>query len=157
MRLLANRLINLAGGFIGHDNLVGLNIEFVDNAGLGGIRDREDQGRTLVYASDAGYPDEGPPPDTIDFYRGADLLIHDATFTPEHRAQRRNRGLSSYADAAQVAARAQVKHLAMFHYDQDYADDAVDDMLRACRGELDTAGAATCKVTAAAEGLTLDV
>jgi phosphoribosyl 1,2-cyclic phosphodiesterase len=117
----------------------------------------EDGDRTLVYASDAGYPDGGVPESTIDFYRGADLLIHDATFSPEHRAQRRSRGLSSYADAAEAAARAGVKHLAMFHYDQDYADDAVDEMQQRCRGALDQAGASACKLTASAEGTTLDI
>jgi phosphoribosyl 1,2-cyclic phosphodiesterase len=117
----------------------------------------EAAGKVLVYASDAGYPEGGPDAATIDFYRDADLLIHDTTFMPQHRAQRLSRGLSSYVDAAQAAARAQVKHLAMFHYDQDYADDVVDDMAIACREALDRAGAPGCKLTAAAEGLTLSI
>jgi len=117
----------------------------------------EENGRTLVYASDVGYPTEGPPPSTIDFYRGADLLIHDCTYSPEDRAQRLGRGLSSYVDAADAAARAGVKQLCMFHYDQDYSDDVVDDMAVQCRRELDARGAQGCLLTPAREGLTITV
>jgi phosphoribosyl 1,2-cyclic phosphodiesterase len=117
----------------------------------------EENGRALVYAADVGYPAEGPSPATIDFYRGAELLIHDCTYSPEDRAQRLGRGLSSYADAADVAARAGVKHLAMFHYDQDYGDDVVDEMKARCRAELDARGGKDCVLTAAHEGLTITV
>jgi ribonuclease BN (tRNA processing enzyme) len=115
----------------------------------------EEDGRSLVYASDVGYPAEGPPAATLDFYRSADLLIHDATYSPEDRAQRMGRGLSSYVDAAEAAARAGAKHLVMFHYDQDYADDVVDELAKKCRGELDARGAQGCQLTAAREGLTI--
>ena len=37
--------------------------------------------------------------------RGADLLIHDSTYTPEDRSVRRSRGYSSFADAAYAAVR----------------------------------------------------
>jgi ribonuclease BN (tRNA processing enzyme) len=117
----------------------------------------EEKGRALVYASDVGYPSEGPAQATIDFYRGADLLIHDCTYSPEDRAQRIGRGLSSFTDAADAAARAGVKHLAMFHYDQDYGDDVVDEMAARCRVALDTFGAKDCQLTAAREGLTITV
>jgi phosphoribosyl 1,2-cyclic phosphodiesterase len=115
----------------------------------------DDGGKSLVYASDVGYPPSGIPDEAIAFYEGADLLIHDSTFLPEHRPARLSRGLSSCDDAAQAAARAGVRHLALFHYDQDYADDVVDDMLRRTRAALDAAGASGCQVTAAAEGLTI--
>ena len=48
----------------------------------------EEHGCSVVYAPDAGYPPGGPSEKVIDLYRGADLLIHDATYTPEDRAQR---------------------------------------------------------------------
>src|SRR5262249_52405480 len=103
--------------------------------------------RSLVYASDAGYPPEGPTDAMLELYRGADVLIHDCTYSPEHRAQRLTRGFSSYVDAADAAARAGVKHLIMFHYDQDYSDDYVDELRDRCRAELDARGAATCALT----------
>ena len=117
----------------------------------------EEAGKSLVYAGDVGYPDSGPTAEAIELYRGADLLIHDATYTPEDRATRLERGNSSYADAAAAAARAGVKHLVLFHYDQDYADDAVDELLRACRTELDRLGGSGIRLTAAAEGVELEL
>jgi phosphoribosyl 1,2-cyclic phosphodiesterase len=117
----------------------------------------EENGRALVYAADVGYPTEGASPATIEFYKGADVLIHDSTYTPEDRAQRLQRGQSSYVDAADVAVRAGVKHLVMFHYDQDYGDDMVDEVAQRCRAELDRRGGKNIQLTAAREGLTLTI
>ena len=116
-----------------------------------------ENGRSLVYASDAGYPPEGPTDAVLKLYEDADVLIHDCTYTPEDRAQRLTRGFSSYADAADAAARARAKHLVMFHYDQDYSDDMVDENKARCRAELDARGAKDCGLTAAAEGMIIDV
>ena len=78
---------------------------------------------SLVYASDAGYRPEGPCAEALELYAGADLLIHDATYTPERPGQRLERGLSSYEDAAIAAVAAGARQrLALFHYDQDYSD-----------------------------------
>src|SRR4051812_37218249 len=76
----------------------------------------EENGRSLVYASDAGYPDGAPSADVQALYKGADILIHDCTYTPEDRAERINRGFSSIAEATRAAVLAQVKKLVMFHY-----------------------------------------
>src|SRR5262249_2091508 len=81
-----------------------------------------DGGRSLVYASDAGYAASGPAAEVLALYKKADVLLHDCTYTPADQATRKNRGFSSYEDAAAAAVAAQVKHLVMFHYDQDYAD-----------------------------------
>jgi ribonuclease BN (tRNA processing enzyme) len=113
--------------------------------------------RVLVYASDAGYPPSGPSDKAIKLYRGADVLIHDATYTPEDRAARMSRGFSSIADAALCAVRAQVKHLVLTHFDQDYGDDLVDALAERCRLLLDEQGGKGIALTAAREGLVLDV
>ena len=143
---------------------------------------RIEEGDTaVVYAPDAGYPagdgeatgnranrgqsgaspadasGGGPTPAVLDLYRGADLLIHDATFTPADQATRLERGNSSYVDAAAAAAAAGVRHLVLFHYDQDYSDDKVDRVTAACRDELDRRGGRSVSLTAAAEGLELEV
>jgi phosphoribosyl 1,2-cyclic phosphodiesterase len=117
----------------------------------------ESGGRSIVYASDVGYLASRPSPEALALYRGADLLIHDSTYTPEDQASRRSRGYSSWADAAGAALAAGVKHLALMHYDQDYGDDVVDAMRDACRQELDRQGGQGIRLTAAAEGLELDV
>jgi len=115
----------------------------------------EADGKTLVYASDVGYEDGGPPADTVAVYRDADLLIHDCTFTPEDRAQRVSRGLSSLDDAVESAVRARAKRLALFHYDQDYSDYEVDELVGRGRRALDARGASDIDILGAAEGLTL--
>jgi ribonuclease BN (tRNA processing enzyme) len=113
-------------------------------------------GRSLVYASDVGYEGDTPSREALDLYRGANLLVHDSTYTPADRETRRERGLSSYADAAAVAVQAAVDHLVLFHYDQDYTDDMVDDMVTACRAELDHLGGKKIRLTAAREGFSLE-
>jgi phosphoribosyl 1,2-cyclic phosphodiesterase len=117
----------------------------------------EEDGSSLVYAPDAGYAPTGPAPEVLDLYRHADLLIHDATYTPADRATRLERGNASYADAAAAAVAARARHLVLFHYDQDYSDDQVDSVVQACREELDRLGGRDIKLTAAAEGLEVSV
>ena len=116
-----------------------------------------EQGRTLVIASDVGYLEPEIPQETIDFYRGADVLIHDSTYSPEDWKARRNRGFSSIADAAQAATRAAVGRLVMIHYDQDYSDTKVDQLAVQCRQLLDERGGQQIELIAAAEGMTLTV
>jgi len=113
--------------------------------------------RSLVYASDAGYPPSGPSEDVRALYRGASMLIHDCTYSPEDRAERLGRGFSSVADAAAAAAEAKAKKLVMFHYDQDYGDDVVDALAERTRGLLDAGGGHDIELVAAREGLTLTV
>ena len=115
----------------------------------------EADGRTLVYASDVGYADGGPPDETVAVYRGADLLVHDCTFTPEDRPMRVSRGLSSLDDAVEAAIRADAKRLALFHYDQDYSDHDVDQLVVRGRRQLDAKGAGKIEIIGAAEGLTV--
>ncbi|HUQ07810.1 MAG TPA: MBL fold metallo-hydrolase, partial [Kofleriaceae bacterium] len=74
--------------------------------------------RSFVYASDAGYPDSSPSKDALALYKDATVLLHDTTYTVKDQARRRNRGFSSYVDAAGAAVAAKVQHLVMFHYDQ---------------------------------------
>jgi phosphoribosyl 1,2-cyclic phosphodiesterase len=117
----------------------------------------EENGRSFVYASDVGYPAGGPSKDVLELYHGADVLLHDTTYTPEERAERVARGFSSIAEAADAAVRASVKQLVMFHYDQDYSDDVVDGLRERCRKMLDEKGGKDIKLTAAAEATTLKV
>ena len=111
--------------------------------------------RTFVYASDVGQPepDAPPPDDMIEFFAGADVLLHDTTYRPADQATRRNRGFSTYEDAAHAATLAKVGRLVMFHYDQDYSDDDVDAMFVACRARLPE----SIGLVAAREGKELEI
>ncbi len=116
-----------------------------------------ESGKSVVYVSDVGYPRQGIAPDIIEHYQDADLLIHDCTYSPEDHEKRRNRGFSSIYDAAEAASDANVKHLAMFHYDQDYGDEKVDSLRNQLREKLDSLGASKIELTPAFEGLTIDI
>ncbi len=114
--------------------------------------------RTFVYASDVGQPTgAGPDPEAIALYRGADVLLHDTTYRPEDQATRRNRGFSSYEDAAAAAIAAGVGRLVTFHYDQDYSDDEVDEVIASCRRTLDAGGGAAIGLVPAREGDELEI
>ncbi len=114
--------------------------------------------RSLVFAPDAGYPSGIPSDEMLDLYAGADVLVHDCTYTPEDRRVRVSRGYASIDIAARVAARAKVCTLAMFHYDQDYADDQVDALFERCRRFLDAEpGGDTVELVASREGMKLNV
>jgi phosphoribosyl 1,2-cyclic phosphodiesterase len=117
----------------------------------------DEAGRSFVYASDVGYPDTGPTADVLALYRGASALLHDTTYTPALQTTRRNRGFSSYEDAAGAAIAAGVERLIMFHYDQDLTDTDVDALRAACRANLDARGGEAIDLVAAAEGAELDI
>ena len=117
----------------------------------------EENGRSLVYAPDAGYSDHRPPPSSAELYRGADVLIHDCTYTPEDQADRKSRGMSSSLDAARAAAAAGVGRLLLFHYDQDYSDAQVDALIDRTRAELDRLGATSVELAGAREGLEIRI
>lgn len=94
-------------------------------------------GKSLVYACEAGYPPSGPTPEVRELYAGADVLIHDATYSQEDRALRLSRGFASIAEAVDAAIGARCKKLVPFHYDQDYSDEFVDELARRARHLLD--------------------
>ncbi len=67
-----------------------------------------------------------------DFARDADVLIHDATYTPEEYADKKTWGHSHYEFTLHVARQANVKRLYLFHHEPSRTDDAVDEIVRHC-------------------------
>jgi phosphoribosyl 1,2-cyclic phosphodiesterase len=70
--------------------------------------------------------------DYVEFSSGADLLIHDAEFTPDEYERFVEWGHSSYADVLKLASRANVRKLGLFHLNQDRTDDAMDAIVDIC-------------------------
>ena len=76
---------------------------------------------TLVYCTDVEH-DGGIDPNVVALARNADLLIHDAQYTPDELKDKRGWGHSSWEQALEVALQADVKKLALFHHDPDHND-----------------------------------
>ena len=88
------------------------------------------QDRTVVYASDVNHPPDDLVPGLIELAQDADLLIHDAQYTPEEKQERLGWGHSSWLEAIQVAQRANVRQLALFHHDPMHTDDELEEIER---------------------------
>jgi ribonuclease BN (tRNA processing enzyme) len=73
----------------------------------------------------------------VDFARHADLLIHDAEYTPEEYQSTRSWGHSTYIEALELAIEARVSQFGLFHHNQDRNDAAIDQMVDHCREIVD--------------------
>lgn len=96
-----------------------------------------EHGKTFVFLTDneLGYHHRGglTKKEYVDFARQADLLIHDAEYSPEEYQQTRGWGHSTYVEALDVAIQAQVQNFGLFHHNQDRDDAAIDRMVEHCR------------------------
>lgn len=89
-------------------------------------------GKVLVYCTDVEHG-EGIDQGVVDISRNADLLIHDAQYTPEELPEKRGWGHSSWTQAVEVAERAGVKRLALFHHDPEHDDEFILEIEKKCR------------------------
>jgi len=86
--------------------------------------------KSVVYASDVSHRGDGLDPDLVELAEGADLLIHDAQFTPAEKRQHPDWGHSSWMEAVQVAQEAHVRQLALYHHDPLHSDDELEEIER---------------------------
>jgi len=77
---------------------------------------------------------------TFEAYRGfcdgADLLIHDAEYTPEEYRTTVEWGHSVYTDVLKLAVQAGVKQLGLFHINQERTDPQMDVLVADCNQRL---------------------
>ena len=92
----------------------------------------------------------------VDFIRGANVLVHDATYTNDEYADHRGWGHSTYDDALELAIDGRVETLVLFHHKPERTDDDLDAYTAACRDAAAARGS-RLRVVAAAEGMSLDV
>src|SRR3972149_3734012 len=76
----------------------------------------------------------------IEFCRDADVLVHDATYTPEEYIDRIGWGHSHYLFSLGTAAGAAGAKVRLFHHDQNHSDEKVDDILKKCKKEVRSRG-----------------
>ena len=88
----------------------------------------------------------------VDFFRGVDVLIHDAQYLEEDMPAHRGWGHSVVDEVLELAVAAQVKHLVLFHHDPDRTDDQVDAIQADARTWM-AARAPDTRVSAAREGM----
>ena len=74
------------------------------------------------------------------FIRGADLLITDTTYRDHEYPSKVDWGHSCVSEVADLAARAKVKRLHLFHHDPDQTDDDIDLKLKETREALTRLG-----------------
>ena len=72
----------------------------------------------------------------VEFLRGADLVIHDAQFTPEEYGERVGWGHSTGEYAVRMCQLAGARALALTHHDPRRSDGEVDGMVQAARARL---------------------
>ncbi|HWN18722.1 MAG TPA: ribonuclease Z [Gemmatimonadales bacterium] len=101
-------------------------------------------GRTLVYSGDTR-----PHPAVVEASRGADLLVHEATFGGDEMERARETGHSTAAEAARVALEAGARRLVLTHISSRYNRDAAE--------LLAEARAVFPETVIARDGMTVDV
>jgi len=75
-----------------------------------------------------------------EFARDANLLLHDAEYTPREYKTYIEWGHSEYTDALDLAEKAGVKKLGLFHLNQERADRQMDKIVKDCRARIAAKG-----------------
>lgn len=122
----------------------------------------EVDGVTVVYSTDhepharrlaaGGIPDKGSEDARHgQFLANADFVIHDAQYTAAEYDKRIGWGHSTMEYVVDLAARADVKHLVLFHHDPNRTDGELDQIVEAARSRVEGRPGKT-EISAAAEG-----
>ena len=104
-----------------------------------GFRFREN-GRSFVFLTDNelgyGHPGGLSSPSYVEACRGADLLFHDAQYTPSQYRLTRGWGHSTFQQATSLALAAGVRRFGIFHHDPQHTDAQLDRLVQGCRDQL---------------------
>jgi phosphoribosyl 1,2-cyclic phosphodiesterase len=114
------------------------------------------EGRVVTYISDHQAPLDltSISESVLELCAGADVLVHDAQYTPDEFAEKSHWGHCTIEYAIGVARQAGVTKLVLFHHDPSHADDRMDELAECARR---TAGPGGPEVVAAFEGLRISL
>lgn len=126
----------------------------VDGASIVYASDHEPHHRDLAHGGDISI--SAADTNHAAFLEGADLLIHDAQYLAAEYPQRVGWGHSTVEYVIDVARRADVARVVLYHHDPWRDDDAIDRLLEAARSQAVAAGFSG-EVTAAAEGVQIEL
>lgn len=97
----------------------------------------QNENQTIVIATDTEHPLHGIDQDLAAFASGSDILVYDATFTPdEYQAGRIGWGHSTWLEGTKLAKQAGVKNLYLSHLNPDHTDSQIDDIVFSAREEF---------------------
>ena len=121
----------------------------------------EQGGSAVVYASDAEHKvsDAAGLEKTVGFFRDADLVIFDAMYSlADSISVKEDWGHSSNVMGVELAQRARVKRLVLFHHEPVFDDHRIETMLNeTIRFEEITRQGDPIRIDAAYDGLVIDV
>ena len=105
----------------------------------------ETDGHSTVYTTDCEHP-KGLNKNVIEIAKNADILIHDSHFSEDELKEYKGWGHSSWRQGVEVAKKANVKHLVLFHYNPNYDDETVLKLEKTAKNNFK-------KVTASKQGM----
>lgn len=79
-----------------------------------------------MFLPDSEFYSENYMDNLANFVRGTDILVTDSTYTDEEYRSKVGWGHSCLSQVVELAARAEVKGLYLFHHDPEQDDDAID-------------------------------
>jgi phosphoribosyl 1,2-cyclic phosphodiesterase len=101
-----------------------------------GFRFREEE-KVLIFLTDNELREDAWPgrtrSDFIHFSKDAEVLIHDCQYVPEEMKDRRGWGHSDFESVMDMAIKAHIKKLYLFHHDPERTDKEVDNIVSRLR------------------------
>lgn len=93
-----------------------------------------EKGRSILFATDTEHPEKGLDEQLVAFAQKTDILIYDATFTPdEYKKGRRGWGHSTWKQGTKIAQKAGVGKLYLSHFSPSHPDKKIDNIIKSAR------------------------
>ena len=92
----------------------------------------------------------------INFITDVDVLVHDAQYTQDEYKKKITWGHSPVEYTVDIAIKAGVKKLVLFHHDPLHNDDMIDEMLKIAQDHAKSSDS-SMEILAASEGLTINI